>query len=59
MYILICTYMIYLHDIRSQYTFCTQSNTYRLVMKKETYLTSIKMEIFGLGYSYITVPMYN
>lgn len=51
--------MIYLRDIRSQYTFSTQSNTYRLVMKKETYLTSIKMEIFGLGYSYITVPMYN
>lgn len=31
--------MIYLRDIRSQYTFCTQSNTYRLVMKKETYLS--------------------
>lgn len=51
--------MIYLRDIRSQYTFCTQSNTYRVVMKKETYLTSIKMEILGLGHSYITVPMYN
>lgn len=39
--------------------FCTQSNTDRVVMRMETNLTSIRLEILGLGYSYITVPMYN